>query len=282
MADIAIVTDSTSDIPEVLRKRYNISVIPLTIHFGQEEYEDGGSALTMEEFYQKIKDSPHFPTTSQPSPGSFIQLYRKLLKDHKSIISIHISDKLSGTMGSALLAAQDMKGEDLTVINSKAAHAPLGLIVLRAARMNIGGSSKQEIIEETERMIKKVKAFILPRTLENLVRGGRIGKARSLLASMLDIKPILTLTEDGHIGMFKTVRSWNKAKAAAIGSIGDLITGKGSLIVSISDANAAEDVEEVEEEIKKQYSPEEIMKVKIGPVVGTHVGTGIGITFYEE
>ncbi len=282
MADIAIVTDSTSDIPEVLRKRYNISVIPLTIHFGQEEYEDGGSALTMEEFYQKIKDSPHFPTTSQPSPGSFIQLYRKLLKDHKSIISIHISDKLSGTMGSALLAAEDMKGEDLTVINSKAAHAPLGLIVLRAARMNIGGSSKQEIIEETERMIKKVKAFILPRTLENLVRGGRIGKARSLLASMLDIKPILTLTEDGHIGMFKTVRSWNKAKAAAIGSIGDLITGKGSLIVSISDANAAEDVEEVEEEIKKQYSPEEIMKVKIGPVVGTHVGTGIGITFYEE
>ena len=282
MADIAIVTDSTSDIPEVLRKRYNISVIPLTIHFGQEEYEDGGSALTMEEFYQKIKDSPHFPTTSQPSPGSFIQLYRKLLKDHKSIISIHISDKLSGTMGSALLAAEDMKGEDLTVINSKAAHAPLGLIVLRAARMNIGGSSKQEIIEETERMIKKVKAFILPRTLDNLVRGGRIGKARSLLASMLDIKPILTLTEDGHIGMFKTVRSWNKAKAAAIGSIGDLITGKGSLIVSISDANAAEDVEEVEEEIKKQYSPEEIMKVKIGPVVGTHVGTGIGITFYEE
>ena len=282
MADIAIVTDSTSDIPEELRKKYNISIIPLTIHFGQEEYADDGSCLTIEEFYQKIKDSPHFPTTSQPSPGSFIQLYRKLFRDHKSIISIHISDKLSGTMGSALLAAQDMKGEDLTVINSKAAHAPLGLIVLRAARMNIEGSSKQEIIEETERMIKKVKAFILPRTLENLVRGGRIGKARSLLASMLDIKPILTLTEDGHIGMFKTVRSWNKAKAAAIGSIGDLITGKGSLIVSISDANAAEDVEEVEEEIKKQYSPEEIMKVKIGPVVGTHVGTGIGITFYEE
>jgi len=277
MADIAIVTDSTSDIPEELRKKYNINIIPLTIHFGQEEYVDDGSSLTMEEFYQKIKDSPHFPKTSQPSPGSFIQLYRKLLKDHKSIISIHISDKLSGTMGSALLAAEDMKGEDLTVINSKAAHAPLGLIVLRAARMNIGGSSKQEIIEEAERMIRKVKAFILPRTLENLVRGGRIGKARSLLASMLDIKPILTLTEDGHIGMFKTVRSWNKAKAAAIDSIGDLITGKGRLTVSISDAN-----EEVEKEIKKLYSPEEIMKVKIGPVVGTHVGTGIGITFYEE
>jgi DegV family protein with EDD domain len=282
MADIAIVTDSTSDIPEALREKYNISVIPLTIHFGHEEYTDDGRSITMDEFYHKIKDSPHFPTTSQPSPGSFIQLYRKLLKDHKSIISIHISDKLSGTLGSALLAAEDMKGEDITVINSKAAHAPLGLIVLRAARMNIGGSSKQEIIEEVEKMIKKVRAFILPRTLENLVRGGRIGKARSLMASMLDIKPILTLTEDGHIGMFKTVRSWNKAKTAAIDSIGELITGKGSLIVSISDANAAEDVVEVEEEIKRLYFPKEIMKVKIGPVVGTHVGTGIGITFYEE
>jgi DegV family protein with EDD domain len=154
--------------------------------------------------------------------------------------------------------------------------------VLKAAKMNKEGKSKQEIIDEVESMMKRVKAFILPKTLENLARGGRIGKARSLLASLLDIKPILTLTEDGHIGMFKTTRRWNKAKSTAIESIGEFITGNGDLIVSISDANASEDVVQVEKEIQKIYSPKEIMKVKIGVVVGTHVGTGIGITFYEE
>lgn len=282
MNKIAIVTDSTSDIPKGLRKKYKINVIPLTVHFGQEEFVDNGIDLTLEEFYEKLKTSPHFPTTSQPSPGSFIELYKGLLKKHDSIISIHISDKLSATMGSALLAQKDMKGEDITIIDSKAAHAPLGLIVLKAAMMNKKGSSKQAIIDEVNRMINKVKAFILPKTLENLARGGRIGKARSLVASLLDIKPILTLTEDGHIGIYKTTRRWNKAKSTAIESIGEFITGKGGLVVSISDANASEDVAQVEKEIQDIYSPKDIMKVKIGVVVGTHVGTGIGITFYEE
>jgi len=282
MPEIAIVTDSTSDIPEDLRKKYDISIIPLTVHFGHEEYVDNGRDLTLEEFYERLRTSPHFPTTSQPSPGSFIKLYKSLLEGHKSVISIHISDKLSATMGSALVALKDLRGQDITVIDSRAAHAPLGLIVLKAARMNSQGSTKEEIIKEVDNMIKKVKAFILPRTLENLARGGRIGKAKNLVASLLDIKPILTLTGDGHIGMFKTTRSWKKAKNTAVASIADYITGKGKLIVSLSDANAGEDVAEVEQEIQRLYAPQDIMRVKIGVVVGTHVGTGIGITFYEE
>jgi DegV family protein with EDD domain len=148
--------------------------------------------------------------------------------------------------------------------------------------MKSAGSTKDEIIGKVNEMIKKVKAFILPKTLENLKKGGRIGKARGLLASLLDIKPILTLTNDGYIGIFKTTRRWGKAKKKAIDSIGDFISGNGKLTVFISDANAAEDVEEVEKEIKTRYNPNEILKVKIGIVVGTHVGTGIGITFYEE
>ncbi|MCJ7665577.1 MAG: DegV family protein [Actinobacteria bacterium] len=282
MPKIAIVTDSTSDLPEELIKKYDISVIPLTVHFGHKEFVDDGKDLTLEDFFIKLKESDVFPTTSQPSPGDFIELYRRLLKSHNSIISIHISNKLSATIGSALLAKKDFPGKDITIIDTLAAHAPLGLIVLKAAQMNSEGISKDEIVAKVNEMIKKVKAFILPKTLENLKRGGRIGKARGLLASLLDIKPILTLTPDGHIGIFKTTRRWSKAKRMAVESIGDFITGDKDLIVTLSDANATEDVEEVEAEIRALYSPKKIMKVKIGIVVGTHVGTGIGITFYEE
>ena len=282
MPKIAIVTDSTSDLPEELIKKYDISVIPLTVHFGHKEFIDDGKDLTLEDFYIRLKESDVFPTTSQPSPGDFIELYKKLLKTHDSIISIHISNKLSATMGSAILAKKDFPGKDITIIDTLAAHAPLGLIVLKAAQMNSEDISKNEIVAKVNQMINKVKAFILPKTLDNLKRGGRIGKARGLLASLLDIKPILTLTPDGHIGIFKTTRRWSKAKRIAVESIGDFITGNKDLIVSLSDANATADVEEVEAEIRSLYNPKEIMKVKIGIVVGTHVGTGIGITFYEE
>ena len=282
MSKIAIVTDSTSDLPEELLKKYDISVTPLTVHFGHKEFVDDGKDLTLEDFYIRLKESDVFPTTSQPSPGDFIELYKNLLKTHNSIISIHISNKLSATMGSALLSKKDFPGKDITIIDTLAAHAPLGLIVLKAAQMNSEDISKDEIVTKVNQMINKVKAFILPKTLENLKRGGRIGKARGLLASLLDVKPILTLTPDGHIGIFKTTRRWSKAKRIAVESIGDFITGNKDLIVSLSDANATADVEEVGAEIRALYNPKEIMKVKIGIVVGTHVGTGIGITFYEE
>ena len=282
MSKIAIVTDSTSDLPEEVVKEFNINVIPLTVHFGEKEYKDDGKDLTLEDFFIKLKESDIFPTTSQPSIGDFIKLYIRLLENHDSVISIHISNKLSGTMNSALLARKDLTGKDITIIDSLAVHAPLGLIVLKAAQMNSVGSSKEDIIKKVNEMINTVKAFILPRTLENLTKGGRIGKAKSLLASLLDIKPILTLTPDGYIGIFKTTRRWSKAKRKAIESIRDYITGNRDLIVSLSDADAREDLDEVEEEIKKIYSPKKIMRVKIGIVVGTHIGTGIGITFYEE
>jgi DegV family protein with EDD domain len=172
MPKIAIVTDSTSDIPKELINRYKISIIPLTVHFGHEEFIDNGKDLTLEDFYIKLKESDIFPTTSQPSPGDFIELYSRLLKDYDSIISIHISNKLSATVNSALLAKKRLAGKDITIIDTLATHAPLGLIVLKAAQMNSSGNSKDEIIEEINRMIKKVKAFILPKTLENLTKGG--------------------------------------------------------------------------------------------------------------
>jgi len=130
-------------------------------------------------------------------------------------------------------------------------------------------------------MIKKVKAFILPKTLENLTKGGH-RKSQESFSFISWYKAILTLTEDGHIGIFQTTRRWGSAKKKAIESIRAFISGKGDLIVVLSDANASEDIEEVEEEIKKIYNPKKIIKIKIGIVVGTHIGTGIGITFYEE
>ena len=249
---------------------YIISLLPLFTLMGEFAFASG---ITRDAYYTGYKWIGHLP-------GGLAMATIGGCAAFAAVCGSSIAT--SATMGSALLAKKDFPGKDITIIDTLAAHAPLGLIVLKAAQMNSEDISKDEIVTKVNQMINKVKAFILPKTLENLKRGGRIGKARGLLASLLDIKPILTLTPDGHIGIFKTTRRWSKAKRIAVESIGDFITGNKDLIVSLSDANATADVEEVEAEIRALYNPKEIMKVKIGIVVGTHVGTGIGITFYEE
>jgi DegV family protein with EDD domain len=279
---IAIVTDSTSDLPKELIRKHNITVVPLTVNFEGESFVDDGVSLTIDEFYEKLKASAHLPKTSQPSPGMFQIKYADLLKTHDTIISIHISAKLSATLNSANLAAKEFPGRDIQVIDSCAAHAPLGMIVLKAAALNDGKNTKEEILEAVDDIKKKVKAFILPKNLENLSKGGRIGKARVFLATVLDIKPILTLDPFGEIVMFKTTRGWEHAKSEAVQAMQSMVDADKKVQVIISDANASDDVDDMELRIREKFKNVEITKIKIGITVGTHVGTGIGLTFYQE
>ena len=279
---IAIVTDSTSDIPKEIVKKYSITVVPLTVNFDDESYIDDGVSLPIDEFYKKLKGSVHLPKSSQPSPGDFINVYSNLLKTYESIISIHISAKLSATLNSAILAAKEFAGKDIQIIDSCAAHAPLGMIVSKAAELNASGAPKEEILDFIDNMKKKIKAFILPKNLENLSKGGRIGKARSLIASIFDIKPILTLNQHGEIVMYKVTRGWEHAKGEVIKTMQSMINEDKKIEVIISDANSSEDVEDMEIRIRQIFKDIELSKIKIGITVGTHVGTGIGLTFFQD
>jgi len=282
MSRIAIVTDSTSDIPKNMVKELDIKVIPLTVIFEEKSFLDDGKEITISEFYKKIRSSEKLPTTTVPSPKYFLEAYTDILKESESIISIHISKKMSGTVNSAEMAKKEMPGKDIEIIDSEYVHLPLGFLVLKAAQLAQEGKSKEEILKGIYDLKPKVKVLFVPSTLEYLKKGGRIGKAKGLIASLLDIKPILTV-HDGEVSQFKTARRWNQAKTELIESMKTIIKNPQNLVVAIGDSDAKEDAEEMYERIKETFNPKRILRVDIGTVVGTHMGPGgIGISFYEE
>lgn len=282
MSKIAIVTDSTSDIPKNMVKELDIRVIPLTVIFEEKSFLDDGKEITISEFYKKIRSSEKLPTTTVPSPKYFIEAYTDILKESESIISIHISKKMSGTVNSAEMAKKEMPGKDIEIIDSEYVHLPLGFLVLKAAQLAQEGKSKEEILKGIYDLKPKIKVLFVPNTLEYLKKGGRIGKAKGLIASLLEIKPILTI-HDGEVSQFKTARRWNQAKTELIESVKTMVKNSQNLVVAIGDSDAKEDAEEMYERIKETFNPKRILRVDIGTVVGTHMGPGgIGISFYEE
>ena len=282
MSKIAIVTDSTSDIPKNMAKELDIKVIPLTVIFDKESFLDDGKDITISEFYKKIRSSEKLPTTTVPSPKYFIETYTDILKESESIISIHISSKMSGTVNSAEMAKKEMPGKDIEIIDSEYVHLPLGFLVLKAAQLAREGKSKEEILKGIYDLKPKIKVLFVPSTLEYLKKGGRIGKAKGLIASLLEIKPILTI-HDGEVSQFKTARRWNQAKTELIKSMKTMVKSPQNLVVAVGDSDAKEDAEEMYERIKETFNPKRILRVDIGTIVGTHLGPGgLCVTFYEE
>jgi len=268
--------------PKDIAKKFEITVVPLTVIFEKEVFLDDGKEITIDEFYKKIRSVKKLPTTTQPTPKDFIKVYSNILKEYDSIISIHISKKMSGTINSTELAKKELPGKDIEIIDTGYVHFPLGFIVLKAGQLAQEGKSKQEILKNISDLQSKVKVLFIPSTLEYLKKGGRIGKAKGLIASILEIKPILTI-HDGEVSQFKTTRRWNQAKSELIQSMKNIVKNPHNLIVSIGDSDAKEDAAEMEERIKGEFNPKKIYRVDIGAVVGTHLGPGgIGITFYEE
>ncbi len=284
MSKIAIVTDSTSDLPKEEVEKYNITVVPLTVAFGSEEtYVDDGKDITAKQFYDKLKTAKKLPTSAQPTPADFMETYKKLFDEgYDSIISIHISEKMSGTLASARGAKKQMEGKDIEIIDSLNVHMPCGIIVIKAAQMAQEGKSKEDIVEMVLQMRDKVKTLFIPKTLEFLQKGGRIGKAKGLVASLLEIKPILTI-ESGEISQFKTTRRWNQAKKELINSLKEMINQPEKATIIVSDSDNKEEGDQLEETIKQEFSPKQTIRAEIGVIVGTHVGPGaIAAVFIEE
>ena len=282
MSNVAIVTDSTSDMSRETTNRLKIKVVPLTVIFGEESFLDDGKEITTGEFYKKIRSAEKLPTTTQPTPKDFIEIYTEILKDSESIISIHISKKMSGTINSTELAKKEMPGKDIEIVDSDLVSYPLGFIVVKAAKLALEGKTKEEILREVYNLKTKIKVLFVPSTLEYLKKGGRIGKAKGLIASLLEIKPILTI-HDGEVSQFKTTRRWNQAKTELINSMETMVKNPQNLIVAVGDSDSKEEGAEMYERLKETFNPKEISRFDIGAVVGTHLGPGgLCIAFYEE
>lgn len=277
MSKIALVTDSTCDLPESVVKDKNITVIPLNVHFGEETFLDGID-LQSNEFFEKLSTSEIHPQTSQPSVGRFVETYNDLLKKHDSILSLHISSKLSATYNSALQAQKEIGNEKIKVIDSMNGTLGLGAIVHHIADLNQKGESFENLVKEAEKIIPNAIFMGLVPTLEYLAKGGRIGKARAFMGSLLKIKPILSAV-DGEI------QSVGKARTLIKGMdfIVDEMKNRKISKLFIVHANHEERANLLKEKTKDIVDPKDVIIAEFGPVVGTHLGPGaFGVGFISS
>ena len=277
MSKIALVTDSTCDLPESVVKDKNITVIPLNVHFGEETFLDGID-LQSNEFFEKLSTSEIHPQTSQPSVGRFVETYNDLLKKHDSILSLHISSKLSATYNSALQAQKEIGNEKIKVIDSMNGTLGLGAIVHHIADLNQKGESFENLVKEAEKIIPNAIFMGLVPTLEYLAKGGRIGKARAFMGSLLKIKPILSAV-DGEI------QSVGKARTLIKGMdfIVDEMKNRKISKLFIVHANHEERANLLKEKTKDLIDPKDVIIAEFGPVVGTHLGPGsFGVGFISS
>jgi DegV family protein with EDD domain len=275
-ATVAIVTDSTADLPPQLLKQKAIRVVPLTLNFEGRSLLDGVD-IRPTEFYRKLPNATTHPTTSQPSPGQFAEVYNELLADHAEIVSIHISEKLSGTYASALQAADMTDPARVRVIDSHLVSMSLGLLTLAASEMAAQGNSADAIVERASAMRDHVQTFFSVATLEFLRRGGRIGRASALLGSVLQVKPVLCI-RDGLVTPLERVRTFDRALNRIVELSREVDTGKG-LCVIVGHGDAEADAERVARELEPVA--ETLMIQPLGPVVGAHAGPGVvGVGVY--
>ncbi|SKA73085.1 EDD domain protein, DegV family [Clostridium sp. USBA 49] len=278
MEKIKIITDSTADLPLDIVEKYDIEVIPLTVHFGKESYKDGVD-IKLNEFLKKMEESNELPVTSQINPQCFYEYYNRYIKEGYKIISIHISSKLSGTYQSACIAKDMIGSEDIIVIDSFNVTSGLGLLVIKAAKLVKEGFTIKEIEEKIIEIIPHVKSALAFESLENLVKGGRLSKTAGVIGGILNIRIIITI-ENGELIVFDKVRGSKKAAKVIWDYLKEKGIKSGETVALLQAEN-----KNILEILKENLITEKIefIETEVGCVVGTHSGTGAcGLFFIEK
>ncbi len=268
---IAVVTDSTSDLPVDIAKKHGISVIPLNVHIEDETYLDGVT-ISADDMYRRLPDQKVIPTTSAPSVGTFLEVYEKLAETHDEIISIHISSKLSLTFNAAANAAKEMteKGTRVEVVDTLQASMALGWTTVQVAELIASGGSIEESVALANSSSERASFVGMVDTLKYLVRGGRIGKAQGFVGTLLKIRPILTLI-DGEAHPAGRARNRTKGIVRLVDIVAEAAPLDKLAILYTTDRA---DAEAIAIEVAK-YSPDGTPIVaQLGPVVGNYLGPG--------
>jgi DegV family protein with EDD domain len=277
---IVLVTDSTADIPADIREKLGIEMVPLSVHFGDESYLDNVT-LHPAGFYEKLKASHELPKTSMPSPGDYYEVFKRHVGEGRQVISIHLSSVLSGTYQSAVLAQSMLEGEgDVTVIDSRSASYGYGLLVVEAAEMARAGASKEEILARVEELRRRTGLYFLVETLEYLHKGGRIGRASALFGTLLNIKPILTIDNEGYVSALDKARGQKRAYARIVELLEADFANVPVDMAAVMTPGRTEMAEELIAILKERFQIRRYTQSEIGPVIGTHAGPGtVGIFF---
>jgi DegV family protein with EDD domain len=271
---VAIVTDSTAYLPEDCLKQYHITIIPLSVIWGEDTYRDGVD-ISPGEFYIRLTTSKTMPTTSQVTPGVMQETFKSLLDQGYDVLGIFLSSRISGTYESAVQAL-DLLGNvtgKVELVDSLWTTMGMGWPVLTAARAADAGESLSECKKITETACANTGVLFVVETLEFLRRGGRIGGAQALLGTALNLKPILEIRE-GRIESVERIRTKHKAIQRVVEIVTERIQGRGSIRLAATHASCESDAAVLLDLAHVQLNPVETMICPLSPVIGTHAGPG--------
>jgi len=279
MARIAIVTDSSSYLPKDFVEHYNIRVVPLSIHWDDKTYMDG-IEITPVEFYERLGKSSTIPSTSQPSAGDFLQIFKELAPHFDGIIVLLISSGISGTVASAKTAKSMFSEVSVEVVDSLSVSAGLALVVTATAQAASDGKSLKVIKQLADGIVNRLKVFFVVDTLKYLHKNGRIGGASRYFGTALSIKPILFFDDQGKIDALEKVRTKRKATEKLIQLAVEQADSK-PVSVGVIHANALEEVKNLRDLLLEQLDCKQIEIYDLSPAIGAHVGPGtIGLAIY--
>jgi DegV family protein with EDD domain len=275
MPGVHIVTDSACDLTDQLVKEHGVIVVPLTIRFGTEEFEDRRQ-LSPAEFWDRCRGKGDLPQTAAPSPGAFQAAFSQAVDEGAdAVLCLTISSKVSGTYASAKTAADSFSAAPVRVVDTYSLTMGQGLLVIAAAEEAAAGASIDDIVSATEDRIPRTRIYGVLGGLEHLQRGGRIGGARALLGSLLNIKPVIQL-KDGEVAE----ESKQRTRARAIAYLIDKVKADAPLErVALADG-ACDDITAVTAKLEDLATEHPLLSVDLGPVVGTHAGPNtVGICY---
>lgn len=278
---VAILTDSTSDLPPALVKEYSIHVIPQVLIMGENTWLDGVD-IDSSTFYRLLRTSSAFPSTSQPSVAAFEEMFRKLSEDADGIAAILVSNELSGTLNSALTAAATLTDIPIEIVDSRSVSMQLGLIVLAAARAAAAGADLTSVAATAKALIGRTHVYFIVDTLEYLHRNGRIGAAAMLFGSALQLKPVLSI-KDGIVTPVAKIRTRRKALERVFEIVEEEVAGREGVHMAVLHVADPDEAVILQEQLASRFKPVEMIPSECGPVVGAHAGPGtVGVAFYVE
>ncbi|WP_206810853.1 DegV family protein [Paradesulfitobacterium ferrireducens] len=279
MSKTAIVMDSTGYLTSDILNQFPIKIVPLTVTIGTETFAE--TELSNELLLLKIKETGNFPTTSQPPVGAFLDTYEQLLAEgYEEIVSIHISQEISGTYRSAQMAREMMSSPRIHVLDSGSAALSFGLLGWAAGEMAQAGAGAEEIVHKITQLKQQTELYFIVDSLENLKRGGRIGGASALLGTLLQIKPILYINPQGEIDVFDKVRSRARAWQRALQELVRAVADGRPYRICLQHVAIPDEALTLLDELKQKFPGHDIRLFEAGAVIASHVGRGaFGISF---
>jgi DegV family protein with EDD domain len=278
---VAVVCDSSADLADAILDRHRIALVPMQVVFGDEVLKDR-LELRPEEFYRRLRLAKELPSTSQPTPGDFVRVFRDARQEADEAIALVVSSGLSGTHQAAQAALKASGLDGVHLIDSRSASFGLGMLALRAAELAESGWKAGDIVAELERIRARSGMFLTVDTYENLLRSGRVSRGKAWLAGLLDVKPILTFTSEGRIVPVDRVRGREMVVPRMLELIDRELTPRPKVVrFGIAHADAPEVAERVRLALLAAYRPKDVFVSLATGVIGTHVGPGAWAVFYQ-